>query len=383
MTFPCHGTSYTQTTNRTTPAISYTLTAALTNPTGLFLSQVNNLHPGLEDVDLKDAFEPFGFLELVQVARDPSSRQALGYGFVQVWGGPMFACLAFIAMLFKTRIKPLFSLFSAQYREFADGVKAMQHWNGKQLGGKQLEVQMAPLPTAVPTLLPPPPMLSADMLAGMAGSLAGMLPGGGALPGPPGLPAGAGASFMAQQLAAQAQQAQFTSINELDEADEEGKGGLRLDAQKRMALMQRLAAAAGMDGPKPIGAAVPHTAPVQPQVSQTVMLDQGLLGPASPIPTPCILLKNMFDPAEEEARGEPNWVAEVEQDVKEECSRFGEVHHIHVDRNSKGFVYIRFAQQQGAEAAHRALNLRWYSGKQVGLAGMFDVPLSIVHGGLM
>jgi hypothetical protein len=28
-------------------------------------------------------------------------------------------------------------------------------------------------------------------------------------------------------------------------------------------------------------------------------------------------------------------------------------------------VYVKFANQQGAEAAHRALNLRWYSGKQV------------------
>lgn len=45
--------------------------------------------------------------------------------------------------------------------------------------------------------------------------------------------------------------------------------------------------------------------------------------------------------------------------------RFGEVQHIHVDKNSNGFVYVRFAHQQGAEAAHRALNLRWYSGKQV------------------
>lgn len=31
----------------------------------------------------------------------------------------------------------------------------------------------------------------------------------------------------------------------------------------------------------------------------------------------------------------------------------------------QGFVYVKFANQQGAEAAHRALNLRWYSGKQV------------------
>lgn len=301
--------------------------------------QVNNLHPNLEDVDLKSAFEPFGFLELVQVARDPAAPQrSLGYGFVQ-------------------------------YREFSDGVKAMQHWNGKQLGGMQLDVQMAAMPTAIPSLMP-----TMSIPGGMLG-IPGLPLAGGALG--MGLPPAPGTdgynAFITQQMAAQQQQSfatqqasaqqQLVQINELDEADEgEGKGGLRLDAQKRMALMQRLAATAGIDGPKPLVAPAP--AP-QPQVSQTVMLDQGLLGPASPIPTPCILLKNMFDPAEEEARGEPNWPQEVEADVKEECTRFGEVLHVHVDRNSKGFVYVRFAQQQGAEAAHRALNLRWYSGKQV------------------
>ena len=73
----------------------------------LITTQVNNLHPNLEDIDLKETFEPFGFLELVQVARDPATQKSLGYGFVQ-------------------------------YREFGDGVKAMQHWNGKERGNKRL-----------------------------------------------------------------------------------------------------------------------------------------------------------------------------------------------------------------------------------------------------
>ena len=336
------------------------------NTLPLFTTQVNNLHPNLEDIDLKETFEPFGFLELVQVARDPATQKSLGYGFVQ-------------------------------YREFGDGVKAMQHWNGKVLGGLQLEVQMAPLPPAAATMpvMMPGGMLGMEMMMGMTGALAGLLPPGSlpgsmpGLPGPPPLPPAAGgadpyAAFMAQQFAMQQaqaqQQVQLSQINELDEADDEGKGGMRLDAQKRMALMQRLAAAAGMEGPKPMGVPQPVAAPppAAMHVSQTVMLDQGLLGPASPIPTPAILLKNMFDPAEEESRGEPNWVAEVEADVKDECSRFGEVQHIHVDRNSKGFVYVKFVQPQGAEAAHRALNLRWYSGKQVS-ACMHAGPLAPNH----
>lgn len=61
-------------------------------------------------------------------------------------------------------------------------------------------------------------------------------------------------------------------------------------------------------------------------------LHQGLLGPASPIPTPCLLLKNMFDPA---TQTEPDWVTEVGEDVRDECSKFGQVFHTHVDKDSK------------------------------------------------
>ena len=32
--------------------------------------------------------------------------------------------------------------------------------------------------------------------------------------------------------------------------------------------------------------------------AQALQLEQGILGPASPIPSPCLLLKNMFNPSE-------------------------------------------------------------------------------------
>ena len=32
--------------------------------------------------------------------------------------------------------------------------------------------------------------------------------------------------------------------------------------------------------------------------AQALKLEQGILGPASPIPSPCLLLKNMFNPSE-------------------------------------------------------------------------------------
>jgi RNA-binding protein 39 len=45
-------------------------------------------------------------------------------------------------------------------------------------------------------------------------------------------------------------------------------------------------------------------------------------------PSVCILLKNMFDPAEET---EPGWEKEVENEIKGECQKYGEIVHIAVD----------------------------------------------------
>ena len=112
--------------------------------------------------------------------------------------------------------------------------------------------------------------------------------------------------------------------------------------------------------------------------AQALKLEQGILGPASPIPSPCLLLKNMFNPSEcapylprysvwlslqgfvgchlaalqlrcrasaclaqglrsclTRRETEPNWDEDIEKDVKEECSKYGAVNHAHVDKNSK------------------------------------------------
>ncbi len=37
---------------------------------------------------------------------------------------------------------------------------------------------------------------------------------------------------------------------------------------------------------------------------------------------------------------EPNWDQDIAGDVKDECSKYGAVGHVHVDRNSKVFVFL-------------------------------------------
>ena len=74
---------------------------------------------------------------------------------------------------------------------------------------------------------------------------------------------------------------------------------MKLTAQSRAALMSKLAANAGIDMsnvPQLPQLGLPFPAAAQ-GVPEALALEQGVLGPASPIPTQCILLKNMFDPA--------------------------------------------------------------------------------------
>lgn len=210
-----------------------------------------------------------------------------------------------------------------QFKSVADGCKAMQHWNGRPLADTVLSVTLATIAN---------------------------------------------------------EPAPIATVGELDEDDD----GFKLNPQSRQALMTRLANSAGLQTvasvfpaavPMGLPAGLPMTGALGimpglqaaalatlPKVPIGLQLEQGILGPASPIPTPCLLLKNMF--ASSDMVG-PEWEKEIGQDVKEECGKFGEVLHIYVDKNSKGFVYMKFVSQEAAQAAHRALNGRWYSGHQI------------------
>ncbi|WIA17274.1 hypothetical protein OEZ85_014144 [Tetradesmus obliquus] len=162
-------------------------------------------------------------------------------------------------------------------------------------------------------------------------------------------------------------------VGDLDDGD------FRLNTQTRAALMNRLANSAGM-GPASGGLAAAAAAanpllaaPMVPGMPGAVpgmdlSLDQGLLGPPSPIPTQCLLLKNMFDAAQQ---AEAGWAEEVEDDVREECGKLGQVLHVFVDRSSKGFVYLKMAAVEGAAAAHKMLHGRFYNGHMIQAAYQF------------
>ncbi|XP_045820860.1 RNA-binding protein 39-like [Trifolium pratense] len=242
---------------------------------------VGNLHFNMTESQLREIFEPFGTVEVVQLPLDLETGHCKGFGFIQ------FAHL--------------------------EHAKAAQSLNGKlEIAGRTIKV---------------------SSVADHVGS-------------------------------------QDTTAKSADFDDDEG--GLALNAQSRALLMQKLdrsgiAASIGL----PINGSAPA-----PQAFSLPISNPGLIPAlglpnqimptqvAEPVGTPsnCLLLKNMFDPTTET---EPDFDLDIKEDVEEECSKYGRVKHIYVDKNSAGFVYLMFETVEAASAAQRAMHMRWFARKMI------------------
>ncbi|EIN13787.1 splicing factor CC1-like protein [Punctularia strigosozonata HHB-11173 SS5] len=120
------------------------------------------------------------------------------------------------------------------------------------------------------------------------------------------------------------------------------ENGGNLNAASRQALMQKLARIE------------PARAPVEtvskPVITQTLQ-------------SKSVLLKNMFDPAEET---EKDWDKDLADDVKVECeNKYGMVNFIKVDKESQGEIYVKFDTVDSAKKAIEGLNGRYFGGRQV------------------
>ncbi|MBA0643572.1 hypothetical protein Goklo_027848, partial [Gossypium klotzschianum] len=168
---------------------------------------------------------------------------------------------------------------------------------------------------------------------------------------------------------------QDTAAKSADFDDDEG-GGLALNSQSRALLMRKLdrsGIATSITGslgvpllngsaPSPQAVTLPvngqaaYPTPILPPIMSTTALDS--VGQ----PSECLLLKNMFDPATET---EPDFDLDIKEDVEEECSKYGRVKHIYVDKNSAGCVYLRFDSAEAAGKAQRAMHMRWFAGRSI------------------
>ncbi|KAJ1906882.1 splicing factor [Coemansia sp. IMI 209127] len=75
-----------------------------------------------------------------------------------------------------------------------------------------------------------------------------------------------------------------------------------------------------------------------------------------------LLLQNMVSPEEE---SESDWVQDIENDVKGECSKYGSISKVHVDRGTMRDVYVRFDGEQAVERAKESMDGRWFGGRQI------------------
>lgn len=227
---------------------------------------IGNLHLNMKEDQLRQIFEPFGAVEMVELPTEPKTGNCKGFGFVQ------FSRL--------------------------EDARAAECLNGQlEIVGHLIEVSTVTDQT----------LLEAEMIDG-----------------------------------------------NLD--DNEG-GGFALNGNSRAILMQKidrsgtwLSTNGSQPGPLIFG--------IMPEVPPVTVPSYDLIG----VPSECLLLKNMLDPKIET---EPDFELDIKEDVKEECSRFGALRHIHVDKVSAGFVYLRFEITEAAMSAQRALHGRWFAGKMI------------------
>ncbi|CAN8298931.1 unnamed protein product [Cochlearia groenlandica] len=244
---------------------------------------VGNLHFNMSELQLRQIFEPFGPVELVQLPLDLETGQCKGFGFIQ-------------------------------YAQLEHSKAAEFALNGKlEIAGRTIKV-----------------------------------------------------SSVADHIGAQ----QDANPKTADLDDDDG-GGLTLNAQSRAMLMQKLdrtgiaTSIVGSLGVPALNGTAYNQPGMNPgfpmSVFPTTAVPSLVTEPVGQ-PSECLLLKNMFDPATET---EPDFAEDIAEDVENECSKYGSVKHIYVDKNSAGFVYLRFETVQAAAAAQRAMHMRWFAQKMI------------------
>lgn len=84
-------------------------------------------------------------------------------------------------------------------------------------------------------------------------------------------------------------------------------------------------------------------------------------GVMQPIATQCFMLSNMFDPRSET---DTNWAKDLRQEIIDECSQYGGVVHVQVDKEaSDGNVYVKSVSISAASLAVNNLHGRFFAGK--------------------
>ncbi|EAA26642.2 hypothetical protein GE21DRAFT_2767 [Neurospora crassa] len=277
---------------------------------------VGNIHFSITEQDLQNVFEPFGELEFVQLQKDDNGRSR-GYGFVQ-------------------------------FRDAGQAREALEKMNGFDLAGRPIRVGLGNDKFT--------PESTANLLQRFQGQNHHQQFQGSAFSGA----GGRGPATSNFDRAGARDNEKGTGASALDDTD---VAGVNFNNYSRDALMRKLART-----DEPPASVIPERQILKPKTE------------TKPLPvnvnmaSRCVVLHNMFDPAEEEGE---NWIKELEDDVREEAeAKYGHVVHISLDPNSAGDIYLKFDKVQGGENAIKGLNGRYFGGRMITAAPVVDAVYS-------
>ncbi|KKK13923.1 hypothetical protein P175DRAFT_0499418 [Aspergillus ochraceoroseus IBT 24754] len=280
---------------------------------------VGNIHFSITESDLQNVFEPFGELEFVQLQKDENSRSR-GYGFVQ-------------------------------FRDPNQAREALEKMNGFDLAGRAIRVGLGN-----DKFTPESNSQRAQSQGANQHNFQGSMFSG---HGGRGVQAGGTNNF---DRAGGRDSEKGAGASALDDTD---VAGVNFNNYSRDALMRKLARTdepsepSADDKPQKILQPKTETKPLPVNVNMA---------------SRCVMLRNMFDPSEEE--GEV-WIKELEDDVRAECEeKYGHVVHIALDPNSQGDIYLKFDRVQGGENAIKGLNGRFFGGRQITAQPVVDAVYS-------
>ncbi|KAJ5614616.1 hypothetical protein N7528_008270 [Penicillium herquei] len=278
---------------------------------------VGNVHFSITENDLQNVFDPFGELEFVQLQKDETGRSK-GYAFVQ-------------------------------FRDPNQAREALEKMNGFDLAGRAIRVGLGNDKFTPDSSSTRPQGPSANQPSFQGSSFSGH--------GGRGVQAGGSNNF---DRAGGRESEKGTGASALDDTD---VAGVNFNNYSRDALMRKLA----------------RTDEPEPSADE----QQKILRPKTetkPLPvnvnmaSRCVMLRNMFDPSEEEGEA---WIKELEDDVRSECEeKYGHVVHISLDPSSQGDIYLKFDRVQGGENAIKGLNGRFFGGKQITAQPVVDAVYS-------
>ncbi|KAJ5786660.1 uncharacterized protein N7503_011872 [Penicillium pulvis] len=278
---------------------------------------VGNVHFSITENDLQNVFEPFGELEFVQLQKDETSRSK-GYAFVQ-------------------------------FRDPNQARDALEKMNGFDLAGRAIRVGLGNDKFTPDSNTTRPQGPSASQTNFQGSSFSGH--------GGRGVQAGGSNNF---DRAGGRESEKGTGASALDDTD---VAGVNFNNYSRDALMRKLART---DEPEP-------SADEQQKVLRPKTETRPLPVNVN-MASRCVMLRNMFDAAEEEGEA---WIKELEDDVRSECEeKYGHVVHISLDPSSQGDIYLKFDRVQGGENAIKGLNGRFFGGRTITAQPVVDAVYS-------